>query len=105
MGGDSPSPNAHPVGDDAVYGRVRGGVGARRRRGGNLRPHEHRDVVRVRAREYWRARAAVYGTGPAAAVQGAVSVAGFRTLGCSLRVHHEGTPGDSLGAVRDLASH
>ena len=39
----------------------------------------------------------------AAAVQGTVSVAGFRALGRSLRVHHEGTPDDRVGAVRDLA--
>ena len=45
---------------------------ARRRRGGDLRPDQHRHAVRVRARLRRRARAARHGAGSAAAVPGAV---------------------------------
>ena len=51
---------------------------ARRRRGGNLRPDEHRDAVRVRAGLHRRARAAREGARAAAAVQGAARAGRWR---------------------------
>ena len=52
-------------------------VVADRRRGGDLRPDEHRHAVRVHARQHRRAGAALQGAGSPAAVQGAVRVAGL----------------------------
>ena len=68
--------DAHSVGDDAVHRAVRGVLVAHRRRRRDLRPDEHRNAVRLHAGQHRRARAALHRARPAAAVQGAVRLAG-----------------------------
>ncbi len=76
------------VHDDDHHGAVRGGVVARRRRGRNLRPDEHRHLVRLHPRQHRRARAALQGARAAAAVPRAVCLAGLPAVGRRLPVHH-----------------
>ena len=52
--------DAHPVRDDAADRRLRGAVVGHRRRGRDLRPHEHRHAVRLRAGLDWRHRPAAH---------------------------------------------
>ena len=92
-----------PGGDDGLDRGVRGDLGADWRCGGDVRPDEYRDAVRVHARQHRRARAALHRTGSPAAVPRAVRVAGVHAVGRRLRVHHVGTAGERLGAVRLVA--
>src|SRR5262249_27858648 len=91
------------VDHDDHHRRVRGVVGADRRRGGDLRPHEHRNALRIHAGQHRRPRPPQQGARPAAAVQGAVRVAGVRAVGRRLRVHHVRAAAVGVGALRHLA--
>ena len=101
--------DAHPVRDDARDRRRRRGGVARRRRGRDLRPDEHRDAVRLRAGLRRRARAARQGAGPPAAVPGAVRLGRSRRSAsrpacsswsaCRARHGSASASGSSIGAV------
>ena len=84
-------------------GAVRGGVVARRRRGRDLRPDEHRHAVRVHAGQHRRARAALQGAGSPAAVQGAAGVVRVAPVGRRLPVHHVRAAGHGMAEVRPVA--
>ena len=82
----------------------RGGAGRRgRRRRRDVRPDEHRHVVRVRAGVRRRARAALHRAGPAAPVPRAVRLAGDHPRRIGVPVHHVGPAQVRLGAIRHLA--
>src|SRR5206468_5235349 len=85
--------------------RLRRPVGAHRRRGGNLRPDEHRHVVRLHAGQRWRARVALQRARSAEAVQGAAGLARVRAVGGRVPLHHVRVAGHGVGALRHLAGH
>ena len=95
-----------PYVDDAGHRRRRRAGVARRRRGRDLRPDQHRDAVRLRAGLRRRAGAARQGAGPPAAVQGAVRLGRSRRSAsrraCS---SWSGLPVPGVGALRHLARH
>ena len=88
-----------------VTGVVRGALVAHRRCRRDVRPHEHRDAVRVRARLHRRHRAAAHRSDAAAAVPRAVRARRRHRRRRAVRLHHEGPAAAGLGAVRLVAAH
>ena len=78
---------------------------AGRRRERNLRPHQHRDAVRLCHRLYRRARAQVYGTRQATAIPRPAGLGGQPDRRVRVLLHDAGIAANGLGTVRNLARH
>src|SRR6185436_19337336 len=74
-------------------------------RGGDLRPDEYWNALRVRAGLPRGARAARQGARPAAAVQGAVPLGDRAARRGRLPVRHDRPPAPGMGTLRRLADH
>src|SRR4029453_16277257 len=105
VGGARPPGNQDSRNDDDHHRRLRRLVGAHRRRRGNLRPDEHRHVVRLHAGQRRRARAALQGARTPAAVPGAAGLARVRAVGRRVPVHHVRAAEVGVGTLQYLAPH
>ncbi len=96
---------AHSLYDDAHHGNRGGGGIAHRRRRRDLRSHQHRDPLRVRAGVDRRPRAARHRARSSPSLQGAVCLAGRAPQHRGLPLHHGGAAKTGLGTVLPLAGH
>ena len=98
-------PKTRPVGDDAADRGRRGAGVAHRRRRRDLRPDQHRDALRLRARVRRRAGAARTSSPTAPRPFRCRRLGRRAARRCGVPLHHGRAAAAGVGAVRHLAGH
>ncbi len=103
VGGEGAPAHARALRDDVAHRRPRVGRRGSGRRGRNLRSHQHRHALRVRAGVRGRTRAPGRGARAAPALPRTARLAGRAPGRRRLRLHHDRPAVPGLGALRPVA--